>query len=96
MIPAIRRSSVDLPEPLRPIEPDGLARLDRERHVVERLDVGRLGAAAEDEQLLQAARLVRVDAEAARDPVDADLAGLHPMDGTAARSDAGRARRARG
>ena len=65
-------------------EPDGLARLDRERDVVERLHVLRLGAAAEDEQLLQAARLVRVDAEAARDPVDPDLARLHPVDGTAA------------
>ena len=58
-------------------EPDRLARLDGERHVLERLHVLRLGAAAEDEQLLQAARLVRVDAEAARDPVDPDLARLH-------------------
>ena len=65
-------------------QPDGLARLDRERDVVERLHVLRLGAAAEDEQLLQAPRLVRVDAEAARDPVDPDLARLHPADGTAA------------
>ena len=65
-------------------EPDRLARLDGERHVFERLHVLRLGAAAEDEQLLQAARLVRVDAEAARDPVDPDLARLHALNGTAA------------
>ena len=65
-------------------EPDRLPRLDGERHVFERLHVLRVGAAAQDEQLLQAARLVRVDAEAARDPVDPDLARLHALNGTAA------------
>ena len=66
-------------------EADGLTGLDRERDVVERLDVLRVGAAAEDEQLLQAARLVCVNAEAARDPVDPDLARVHPADSTGAR-----------
>ena len=65
-------------------EPHRLAGLDRERDVLEREHVARLGAAAEHEQLLQAARLVRADAEAARDPLDADLPRLHPADGTAA------------
>ena len=58
-------------------EPDRLARLDRERDVAQRQDVARLGAPAEHEQLLQASRLVRPDAEAARDPLDADLPRLH-------------------
>ena len=58
-------------------EPHGLARLDRERDVLERDHVGRLGSPAEHEQLLQASRLVRPDAEATRDPLDADLPRLH-------------------
>jgi hypothetical protein len=63
---------------------DRLTRLDRERHVLERQDIRRLGSPAEHEQLLQASRLVRPDAEATRDPLDADLPRLHPRDGTAA------------
>jgi hypothetical protein len=58
-------------------EADGLARLDRQRHVLQRDDVCRLGSPAEHEQLLQASRLVRPDAEATRDPFDADLPRLH-------------------
>jgi hypothetical protein len=42
-----------------------LAAPDLERHVPERPDVGRLGAAAQDEELLQRPRLARVHAEAA-------------------------------
>ena len=65
-------------------EADGLAGLDRDRDVLERLDVLRAGAAAADEELLEAARLVCMNAEAARDPVDPDLARVHAVNGTAA------------
>ena len=50
-----------------PDQADRLARRDRDRDVREREHVLRLGAPAQHEQLLQAARLVRADAEAARD-----------------------------
>ena len=77
MIPAIRRSSVDLPEPLRPTRPTASPGSTASETSWSACTSWALGAAAEDEQLLQAARLVRVDAEAARDPLDADLARLH-------------------
>ena len=64
-------------------EADRLARLDAERDVLEREHIACLGSPAEHEQLLQASRLVRPDAEATRDPLDADLPRLHPRDGTA-------------
>ena len=66
MIPATSRSSVDLPEPLRPIEPDGLARLDVRRDVVERPDLLRPGAAARDQELLQRLRLAGTHDETPR------------------------------
>src|SRR5206468_3685098 len=54
-------------------EPDRAARLDPERDVAQRPDVGAAHAAARDEQVLQRAVLARVDAEATRRVLDEDL-----------------------
>ena len=70
MIPAIRRSSVVLPEPFRPMSPTASPRRDLGGDVAERPDVGRLRPSALDEEILERARLARVDAEAARDAFD--------------------------
>ena len=83
MIPAISRSRVDLPEPLRPTRPTaspGSIATDTSRSA-QTSDASR--APAQHEELLQRPRLPGVDAEAARDAVGADLAGVHAADGTA-------------
>jgi len=72
MIPAIRRSSVDLPDPFRPT-----AGRDAERDVAERPHLLRPGPAARDEQLLQRVRLARADDEPPRHGLDLDLARVH-------------------
>ena len=85
MIPATSRSSVVFPEPLRPISPTAspgamLAETSRSAQT----SVPR-APAARDEQLLQRAYGLRVDAEAAARAVDLDGAGLrHALDGSAA------------
>src|SRR5919106_3020005 len=66
-----------LPGAVAADEPDGLAARDVERDVAERPHVGRLAAAALDEEILQRSGVARVDAEPARDACDADLAGFH-------------------
>ena len=77
MIPAISRSSVVLPGAVPADEPDRLAARDLRGDVAKRPDVGRLRLPALDEEILQRARLARVDAKAPRDAVDADLANVH-------------------
>ena len=82
MIPESRRSSVVLPEPLRPTRPTALPGstvndTSRSAH-----DVGAAHAAARDDQILQRAVLARIDAEAARGVLDDDLSGPHARDGT--------------
>ena len=77
MIPATMRSSVVLPEPLRPMSPTASPGSTRSGHVVERPDVARLRPPALDEEVLQRARLTSVNTEAPRDAVDRDLARLH-------------------
>ena len=77
MIPATTRSSVVLPEPLRPIRPTASPLRDLGRDVVERPHVGGVVLAAVDDEILERARLARVDAKAARDALDGDLANLH-------------------
>ena len=76
MIPAISRSNVDLPEPLRPTSPTASPG-SIASETPSSACVLRARAAAADEELLETARLVRMDAEAARDPVDPDLACVH-------------------
>src|SRR4051812_14518131 len=53
-------------------ETDRLTRLDRHRDISQRLDVARSEAAARDEDVLQGALRLRVDAEGPRDAVDDD------------------------
>src|SRR5262249_10822774 len=60
-----------------PDQGDRLARLDRGRDAVERLDVRAAGATPRDEQLLERPRRLRVDAEAAADGRDLDRARAH-------------------
>ena len=56
---------------------DRLASADLGRDVVEGPHVGRVALAALDDEILERARLARVDAKAARDALDGDLANLH-------------------
>src|SRR5262245_3445826 len=71
-------------------EADGTAGLDPEGHISESNDVGRLRAAARDDDVLQAARLARIHLEVSRGVVGDDLAWSgHAFEGT------GRARRTR-
>ena len=58
-------------------EADGVARLGRERDVAQRLHVARTAPAARDEEVLERALRLRVDAEGPRDAVDDDPAGRH-------------------
>src|SRR5262249_24353432 len=58
-------------------EPDRLAAADLDGDVPQRPDVRRLRLAALDEEILERPRLARVDAEAARDALDRDLARFH-------------------
>ena len=60
-----------------PDETDRLSLSHLERDVVERSDFDCFGAAALDEQILEGARLARVDAKGPRDVSDADLADVH-------------------
>ena len=77
MIPAITRSSVVLPEPFRPIRPTASPRGDLGGDVPERPHVRRVRLPALDEEILERARVARVDAEAASDALDRDLADFH-------------------
>ena len=77
MIPATTRSSVVLPEPLRPIRPTASPLpISTETSWSAHTSVACVPAAL-DEEVLERARLAGVDAEPARDAVDADLAGVH-------------------
>ena len=64
-----------------PDEPDGVPRLDVEADVLERLHLPRLRAPA-DHELLQGARLLRVDPETPRGALDPDLSRSHALDAT--------------
>ena len=66
MIPESSRSSVVLPEPLRPTRPTALARLDVERDVSQRPDVRGRAPAAGDDAVLQPRALARIDLEVPR------------------------------
>ena len=57
-------------------EPDGIARLDGERHVAESLHLSHAEPAARDEDVLQRPLRLRIDPEAPRHPVDDDPAGF--------------------
>ena len=70
MIPAISRSSVVLPEPFRPMSPTASPRATSTETSRSAQTSVALRPAALDEEILQRARLARVDAEAARDAFD--------------------------
>src|SRR5262249_60436877 len=64
-----------------PDEADRLARLDGQRNVAQRLHFARAAAAARDEEILQRALRLRVDAKGARHAVDDDPAARHATTG---------------
>src|SRR5207244_3316337 len=73
-----------LPGAVAPDQADRLARLDPDGDVPERPDVGPPDAPARDDELLQRPHGLRVDTEPAARVLDADLAGVHASDGSAA------------
>src|SRR5205807_3007836 len=64
-----------LPGAVAADEPDGPARLDAKRDVLERDDVGGTRATPRDDRVLQAPRLARIDLEAPRSVLRDNLAG---------------------
>ena len=73
MIPATMRSSVVLPEPLRPISPTASPGATASETSCSAWTSCAAGAAARDEEVLQGLRLACADAEPPRDALDADL-----------------------
>ena len=83
MIPPISFSSVVLPEPFRPTSPTASPGSTASETSESAQTSSPSPAAARDDQLLERARILRVDPKAARDLLDADLAGAdHALEGT--------------